>query len=90
MEKESRKKSRTVTEQIEDLKKAGDRAEAAKKNRQAKMRELNKRLAEEKRKALVKILNENGIETENELKEMLEKAKKYEESKKQNKVNEYA
>ena len=32
MEKESRKKSRTVTEQIEDLKKAGERAEAANKN----------------------------------------------------------
>ena len=90
MEKESRKKSRTVSEQIEDLKKAGERAEAAKKNRRKKMRELNKRLAEEKRKALVKILNENGIETENELKEMLEKAKKYEESNKKYKVNEYS
>ena len=90
MEKESRKKSRTVTEQIEDLKKAGERAEAAKKNRRKKMRELNKRLADEKRKALVKILNENGIETENELKEMLEKAKKYNEYEKKYKVNEYA
>ena len=90
MEKESRKKSRTVSEQIEDLKKAGERAEAAKKNRRKKMRELNKRLAEEKRKALVKILNENGIETENELKEMLEKAKKYSEYEKKYKVNEYA
>ena len=89
MEKEVRKKSRTVTEQIEDLKKAGDRAEAAKKKRREKMRELNKRLAEEKRKALVKILNENGIETENELKEMLDKAKKYEESKKKYRENEY-
>ena len=88
MEKESRKKSRTVTEQIEDLKKAGERAEAAKKNRRKKMRELNKRLAEEKRKALVKILNENGIETENELKEMLEKAKKYNEYNKKYRVNE--
>ena len=90
MEEESRKKSRTVSEQIEDLKKAGERAEAAKKNRRKKMRELNKRLAEEKRKALVKILNENGIETENELKEMLEKAKKYNEYEKKYKVNEYA
>ena len=89
MEKESRKKSRTVSEQIEDLKKAGDRAEAAKKKRREKMRELNKRLADEKRKALVKILNENGIETENELKEMLEKAKKYDEYNKKYRVNEY-
>lgn len=89
MEKESRKKSRTVTEQIEDLKKAGERAEAAKKNRRKKMRELNKRLAEEKMKALVKILEENGIKTENELKVVLEKAKKYEMEQKRYGINEY-
>ena len=83
METEGRKKPRTITEQIADLERSEKRAKAAKKNRQAKMRELNKRLAEEKRKALVKILNENGIETENELKKMLEKAKKYDEYEKQ-------
>ena len=83
METEGRKKPRTITEQIADLERSEKRAKAAKKNRQAKMRELNKRLAEEKRKALVKILKENGIETENELKKMLEKAKKYDEYEKQ-------
>ena len=83
METEGRKKPRTITEQIADLERSEKRAKAAKKNRQAKMRELNKRLAEEKRKALVKILKENGIETENELKQMLEKAKKYDEYEKQ-------
>ena len=87
METEGRKKPRTITEQIADLERSEERAKAAKKNRQAKMRELNKRLAEEKRKALVKILNENGIETENELKKMLEKAKKYDEYEKNYKEN---
>ena len=83
METEGRKKPRTITEQIADLERSEKRAKAATKNRQAKIRELNKRLAEEKRKALVKILKENGIETENELKQMLEKAKKYDEYEKQ-------
>ena len=89
MEKEGRKKPRTISEQIADLEKSEERAKAAKKNRQAKMRELNKRLAEEKMKALVKILEENGIKTENELKVVLEKAKKYEMEQKRYGINEY-
>ena len=68
-----------LEKQMEALEKAEKKAQEEEKARKKKKKELKKALKQEKRNALVKILEENGISSENELKELLRKAKEKEE-----------
>lgn len=72
------KARKTIAEKLAELEAQEEKAQKAAENRQKKRKELQKQLELEKMKAMMKILEANGIKSENELKEMLERAKKIE------------